>query len=91
MTGEKGRFGLGRIMMTKHIENSIELDEFLTELINQLRFPGLLSIDGHGFMENKQNEVVFIFGSTNSSIRLWNTEQSVFLERKVTFNLLSRV
>ena len=62
-------------------ENDIR--EFLRELIDKLRFPGLLSIDGHGFMEDKTGEPVFIYGSPNSTIRLWNCEQSVFLERKV--------
>ena len=62
-------------------ENDIR--EFLQELINKLRFPGLLSIDGHGFMEDKTGEPVFIYGSPNSTIRLWNGEQNVFLERKV--------
>ena len=59
------------------------LQHFLSELIEQLRFSGLLSIDGYGFMEAKNGEPVFIYGSPNSTIRLWNGEQSVFLERTV--------
>ena len=86
-------------MMTKHIElmgknddandgkneedGENNLQHFLSELIGQLRWPGMFSIDAYGFMEAKNGEPVFIYGSPNSTIRLWNGEQCVFLERTV--------
>ena len=75
-----GRYDQGRIIMTKHI-NQIEISDFLTELLDGLRFPGSFSVDAHGFVETKLGEPVFVFGSTNSSILLWNDKQSVLLKR----------
>lgn len=76
-----GRFGLGRIVMIKHVDAE-NFNEFLQELIRWLRFPGMLSIDAHGFVQTKEGEPVFIFGSQNSSIELWNGQQLVFMQRK---------
>ena len=84
MKGESGRFGQGRIIMTKHVESTIEFQDFLETLVDELRFPGIFSIDAHGFVETKSGEPVFIFGSVNSSIELWNKRQDVLLERIVT-------
>lgn len=75
-----GRFGHGRIIMTKHVEAD-EFNDFMDELVSWLRFPGMFSIDAHGFVQTKLGEPVFIFGSENSSIKLWNDKQSVFLQR----------
>ena len=77
-----GRFGNGRIIMTKHLYNE-NFDEFFSDLLHWLRFPGLLRVDAHGFVQNSLEEPVFVFGSSNSSIRLWNEKQSVLLERNV--------
>ena len=76
-----GRFGKGRLVMTKHVDAE-NFNEFLKELIHWLRFPGMLSIDAHGFVQTKEGEPVFIFGSENSSIELWNGQQSIFMQRK---------
>ena len=78
-----GRFGQGRMIMTKNISDTRELNEFFDNLIDRLRTPGKISIDAHGFVQTKEGEPVFLFGSENSAIKLWNGEQSVFLERKV--------
>ena len=75
-----GRFGKGRIVMTKHVD-STDFNDFFYELITSIKFPGVFSIDAHGFVETSQGEPVFIFGSKNSSIPLWNEEQSVYLQR----------
>ena len=74
-----GRFNKGRIIMTKTVDD--EFDRFFEQLIDTLRFPGMLSIDAHGFAQTKEGAPVFLFGSVNSSIKLWNGEQSVFIQR----------
>ena len=66
--------------MTKHI-NDMEISDFMTNLLDALRFPGSLSVDAHGFAETKLGEPVFVFGSANSSIQLWNEKQSVLFKR----------
>ena len=76
-----GRFGMGRIVMTKTIYPDT-FNYFFDELIDWLRFPGKLSVDAHGFIEAKNGDAVFVFGSENSSIELWNKKQSVVLKRK---------
>ena len=76
-----GRFGKGRIIMTKHVDTIFDFNEFFVELVDGLRFPGMFSVDAHGFVETEKGEPVFVFGSLNSSILLWNDEQTVFLER----------
>ena len=75
-----GRFGNGRIVMTKTVD-AVDFNEFFYDLITAISFPGLLSVDAHGFVESKDGEPVFIFGSKNSSILLWDDDQSVYLER----------
>ena len=55
-----GRFGKGRIIMTKNIDEQ-EFDSFMEELIGRIRFPGTLSIDGHGFIQTKTGEPIYIF------------------------------
>lgn len=70
--------------MTKHVDSTFDFNEFMRSLVDELRFPGMISIDAHGFVEAKDGSPVFVFGSCNSTIKLWNGEQSVFLERKVT-------
>ena len=80
-----GRFANGRIIMTKHIESDIEFNEFMDSIIDLLRFPGMMSVDAHGFVETKTGEPIFVYGSPNSAIKLWNDKQDVFLERIVTF------
>ena len=74
-----GRFGKGRIIMTKHVDSSFH--EFFNDLVEMLRFPGMFSVDAHGFVETEQGEPVFVFGSVNSSMLLWNDKQTVFIER----------
>ena len=64
--------------MTKTLQD-INFEEFTTTLIDELRFPGSLSIDAHGFCQAKDGEAVFIFASPNSSIDLWNEQQHVLL------------
>ena len=56
-----GRYGNGRIIMTKQVyEDSFE--SFLTQLVDWLgRFPGKLSLDAHGFVETSNGEPIFIF------------------------------
>ena len=76
-----GKFGHGRIIMTKIVYERI-FESFFVDLLEALRFPGILSVDAHGFVQTSTGEPVFIFGSLNSAIRLWNEKQSVFLERK---------
>ena len=75
-----GRFGNGRIVMTKTVD-AVDFNEFFYDLITAISFPGLLSVDAHGFVQSKDGEPVFIFGSKNSSILLWDDDQSVYLER----------
>ena len=53
--------GNGKILMTKTLRPE-EFEKFMTRLIKWLRFPGILSIDAHGFVETKLGEPVFIFG-----------------------------
>ena len=67
--------------MTKHIEPEL-FNNFLDDLIDWLRFPGKLTVDAHGFVQKKDGECVFVFGSENSSIELWNGDQSVVMKRK---------
>ena len=67
--------------MTKHIEPEL-FNKFLDDLINWLRFPGKLTVDAHGFVQTGDGDCVFVFGSENSSIQLWNGDQAVFLKRK---------
>ena len=82
MISSGGRFGNGRIVMTKHVyEESFE--QFFDDLLQWLRFPGLFSVDAHGFVQTKTGEPVFIFASPNSTIMLWNKRQSVLLDRTV--------
>ena len=76
-----GKFGHGRIIMTKILYERI-FEDFFNDLLEALRFPGSLSVDAHGFVQTSSGEPVFIFGSLNSAIRLWNEKQSVFLKRK---------
>ena len=80
-----GRFAKGRIIMTKHIESTIEFNDFMDSIIDLLRFPGMMSVDAHGFVQTKEGEPIFVYGSPNSAIKLWNGDQEVFLERKVKF------
>ena len=75
-----GKFGKGRIVMTKHVD-SIDINEFFHNLIHAINFPGLLSIDAHGFVQTPEGEPIFLFGSPNSSIVLWDGEQEEFLQR----------
>ena len=75
-----GKFGKGRIVMTKHVD-SIDINEFFQDLIHAINFPGLFSIDAHGFVQTSEGEPIFLFGSPNSSIVLWNGEQDAFLQR----------
>ena len=75
-----GQFGKGRIVMTKHVD-SIDINEFFHNLIHAINFPGLLSIDAHGFVQTPEGEPIFLFGSPNSSIYLWDGEQDAFLQR----------
>ena len=72
--------GNGKILMTKTLRAD-EFEKFMERLIKWLRFPGILSIDAHGFVETKLGEPVFIFGSENSAIELWNGKQDVLLQR----------
>ena len=67
-----GRFGKGRIIMTKTVDENF--NDFFEKLIESLRFPGILSVDAHGFVETREGEPIFLFGSINSSIKLWNEE-----------------
>ena len=74
-----GKFGNGRIVMTKTLNDNIDIGIFMTELLDAIRFPGELSLDAHGFCQTKKGEPIFIFGSLNSGIKLWNEKQSVLL------------
>ena len=74
-----GKFGNGRIVMTKTLNDNIDIGIFMTELLDAIRFPGELSLDAHGFCQTKKGEPIFIFGSLNSGIKLWNDKQSVLL------------
>ena len=74
-----GRFGKGRIIMTKTVDENF--NDFFEKLIESLRFPGILSVDAHGFVETREGEPIFLFGSINSSIKLWNEEQTVLIQR----------
>ena len=80
-----GRFGNGRIVMTKTVD-AVDFNEFFYDLFTAISFPGLLSIDAHGFVESKDGEPVFLFGSKNSSILLWDDDQEVYLERYTVEN-----
>ena len=84
-----GRFGNGRIIMTKNVHEE-SFKNFLTQLVDWLgRFPGKLSLDAHGFVETSKGEPIFIFGSVNSSILLWNEKQSVLLDRNVILTIIN--
>ena len=73
--------------MTKIITDEFEISEFMSDLIDTIRFPGALSCDAHGFCQTKEGEPIFIFGSPNSSILLWNEAQTVVLRRFLTIFL----
>ena len=59
--------------------------EFMAELIYAIRFPALISVDANGFVQDKEDQPVFIFASPNSAILMPNKEQSLLLQRY--FNL----
>ena len=67
--------------MTKIVHEDMDVADFLTEVLDAVRFPGALSIDAHGFVQSKDDQPVFIFGSPNSSIMLWNDKQHVVLQK----------
>ena len=74
-----GRFGKGQIVMTKTIDPDFQ--NFFSDFFYGLRIPGIFSIDAHGFVQNSDGEPVFIFGSKNSSIELWDGSQAIYLDR----------
>ena len=76
-----GRYGNGRIVMTKNLESDTSVADFLIDLLGAIRFPGEVRLDAHGFVQSKEGEPVFVFGSPNSGIQFWNEKQSVLLRR----------
>ena len=76
-----GKYGYGRIVMTKNLEAGTNVADFLIDLLGAIRFPGELRLDAHGFVQTKEGEPVFVFGSPNSGIQFWNDKQSILLRR----------
>ena len=74
-----GSHGFGRLVITKVIENETIFSQFLSNLIEKIRFPCSVTIDANGFMENLKGDIIFCFSSPNTGVTLVDNKQTVVL------------
>ena len=80
----RGKAGIyhpyGRIIMTKVLHPDQSISEVIKSIILLLKFPGSLYIDFQGFLEDSTEDLVFCYGSQNSSLPLQNQKNHIFLD-----------
>ena len=66
--------------MTKVLDPDQQISEFIKSIILLLKFPGSLYIDFQGFLEDSSEDLIFCYGSQNSSVPLQNGKNFIFLD-----------